>query len=170
MSVLTILGTVVLFLFLTAGLGLVVLGMPGTLLILVSTFVYAWSTGFAKVTVNLLIALAIITAVAEGLDFVAGMWGARKYGSSKKAMVGALLGGAVGSIMLAPVAFGLGAIPGALIGSFGGAFGVAYLEKRKVDSAAWVGYGAFLGRLAAVILKGTAAVSMIVIDAYAIFA
>ncbi len=169
MSLLAILGTIVLFAFLAAGLLLVVLGMPGTLVILASTGVYAYSTGFERVTVKLLVVLLVITLAAEGLDLIAGMWGAKKYGSSKKAMLGALMGGAVGSIMLAPVAFGLGAIPGALMGSFGGAFGVAALEKRRMGDAAWVGYGAFLGRLIGTILKGTAAVSMIVINAFAIF-
>ncbi|MBW1981859.1 MAG: DUF456 domain-containing protein [Deltaproteobacteria bacterium] len=170
MSVIGVLGVVLLAVFLLAGLVAVVFGLPGTWIILASSVAYGFFTDFSAITVRILLVLFLLAASAEGIDFLAGVWGAHRYGGSRKAMVGALLGGLIGAVALSPLMFGLGSVVGALIGAFGGAFAVSFLEHKKMSAAARVGWGAFLGRVFATVFKGFAAIAMIVLDIWALFA
>ena len=169
MGVWEFLALVLLVLAMPAGLISVVLGLPGTWLILGASTIYAWLTDFAVITMQLVLGLLILAAAAEMIEFSAGMWGARRYGGSKKAMLGTMLGGLLGAIILAPLLLGLGAVLGAFLGAFGGAFSVTYLEQRRMDEAVRVGWGAFVGRVCAMVFKGAVVVSMIGLDLWAIF-
>jgi uncharacterized protein YqgC (DUF456 family) len=169
MSIWQILALVFLILAMPAGLIAVVLGLPGTWIILVASTVYAWLTAFTAITMQLILALLILAAAAEIMDLIAAMWGARRYGGSKKAMLGTMLGGILGAIVMAPLFLGFGAVLGAFFGAFAGAFLVTYLEQRKMDEAVRVGWGAFLGRVFVVVFKGATVVSMIGLDLWAIF-
>jgi uncharacterized protein YqgC (DUF456 family) len=163
-----ILVIVLLVLVLIGGLVAVVFGLPGTWLILTASILYAWFTDFTVISVKLLLLLFAIAAIAELMEFGASVWGARRYGGTKRAMVGTLLGGLLGAIALSPLMFGLGSIFGAFLGAFAGAFCMTYLEERKMGEAARVGWGAFLGRVVATVFKGAAAVTMIGLDIWAL--
>jgi uncharacterized protein YqgC (DUF456 family) len=163
------LGLILLLLALLAGLIAVVFGLPGTWLIFTASMIYGWATDFAAITMQLLLGLLVLTALAEIVDYTAGVWGTRRYGGSKKAMVGTLIGGLLGAIALAPILFGLGSVVGAFLGAFAGAFFVTYLEHRKIDGAIRVGWGAFLGKVFATVFKGAVAVAMIGIDLWTLF-
>ncbi len=169
MEILKVLALVILILAMPAGLIAVVLGLPGTWIILTASAVYAWLSDFAVITTQLLLGLLILAAVAELIDFTAGLWGARRYGGSKKAMLGTMLGGLLGAIALAPFLLGVGAVLGAFLGAFAGAFSVTYLQQRKMDDAVRVGWGALVGRIFAMVFKGAAVVIMIGLDLWAIF-
>lgn len=169
MAVLEMLALVILILSMPAGLIAVVLGLPGTWLILATSFLYGWLTGFAIITSKLLLGLLALAVVAELLDLTLGLWGARRYGGTKKAMVGTMVGGILGAVALSPMLFGFGTIVGALLGAFVGAFSMTYLEQRKMDEAMRVGWGALLGRVFAMVFKGAAVVTMIGLDIWAIF-
>ena len=168
MDVLTILALVILILAMGGGLVAVVLGLPGTWIILGASTLYGWLTDFSVISVQLLFGLFLLAAVAEALDFVAGLWGARRYGGSRKAMIGTLIGGLLGAIALTPMLFGFGSILGAFFGAFAGAFGVTYLEQRKMEDAVRVGWGALVGRVFAIVFKGAAVVTMIGLDLWAL--
>ena len=159
-----------LILAMPAGLIAVVFGLPGTWLILGASVIYAWLTDFAVITIQLILGLLVLAAVAEMIEFSAGMWGARRFGGSKKAMLGTVLGGLLGAIVLSPLLLGLGAILGAFLGAFAGAFSVTYLEQRKMDDAARVGWGALVGRVFAMVFKGATVLGMIGLVLRAIFA
>ncbi|MDH3558274.1 MAG: DUF456 domain-containing protein [Deltaproteobacteria bacterium] len=169
MAVWEFLALVILILAMPAGLIAVVLGLPGTWLILVASVFYGWLTDFAIITSQLLLGLLALAVVAELLDFTAGLWGARRYGGTKKAMVGTMIGGILGAVALSPMLFGFGTIVGAFFGAFVGAFSMTYLEQRKMDKAMRVGWGALLGRVFAMVFKGAAVVTMIGLDVWAIF-
>lgn len=169
MAVLEMLALVILILSMPAGLIAVVLGLPGTWLILATSFLYGWLTGFAIITSKLLLGLLALAVVAELLDLTLGLWGARRYGGTKKAMVGTMVGGILGAVALSPMLFGFGTIVGALLGAFVGAFSMTYVEQRKMDEAMRVGWGALLGRVFAMVFKGAAVVTMIGLDIWAIF-
>jgi len=168
MDVLTILALVILILAMGGGLVAVVLGLPGTWMILGASALYGWLTDFTVITIQLLFGLFLLAAVAEALDFVAGLWGARRYGGSRKAMAGTLIGGLLGAIALTPMLFGFGSILGAFFGAFVGAFGITYLEQRKMEEAVRVGWGALVGRVFAIVFKGGAVVTMIGLDIWAL--
>ena len=159
----------VLILSMPAGLIAVVLGLPGTWLILTTSVLYSWLSNFSVITYQMLLGLLALAVAAEVVDFWSGLWGARRYGGSKKAMLGTLLGGLIGAIILTPMVFGIGAVVGAFFGAFIGGFVVTYLEQRKMKEAMRVGWGGLLGRVFAMVFKGAAVISMIGLDVWAIF-
>ncbi len=169
MEILKVVVLIILILSMPAGLIAVVLGLPGTWLILVTSVLYSWLTGFSVITYQMLLGLLVLAVAAEVLEFWSGLWGARRYGGSKKAMLGTLIGGLAGAIILTPMVFGFGAVVGAFFGAFAGGFVVTYLEQRKMNEAMRVGWGGLLGRVFAMVFKGAAAVTMIGLDVWAIF-
>jgi uncharacterized protein YqgC (DUF456 family) len=169
MDVLKILALALLILAMPGGLVAVVLGLPGTWMILGASVLYSWVTDFGVITIQLLLLLFLLAAVAEALEFTAGLWGARRYGGSKKAMIGTLIGGLLGAIALTPMLFGFGSILGAFFGAFAGAYVVTYVEQRKMEEAIRVGWGALVGRVLAMVFKGAAVVTMIGLNIWAIF-
>jgi len=160
---------IILVLAMPAGLIAVVLGLPGTWLILVTSVLYSWLTNFSVITYQMLLGLLVLAVAAEVLEFWSGLWGARRYGGSKKSMLGTLIGGLIGAIILTPMVFGFGSVAGAFLGAFTGGFVVTYLEQRKMSEAMRVGWGGLLGRVFAMVFKGAAVVTMIGLDLWAIF-
>src|SRR2546426_3433365 len=100
----------------TAGLVLIALGLPGIWLIVAAVIGGGALTGFHAIgwgTIAIVIALALLGELFE-LWFGYGL--ARRYGGSKRAGWGALIGGLVGAIVGVPVP-----IIGSVIGGFFGA-------------------------------------------------
>jgi len=168
-QVLTIVALVILILAMPVGLIAVVLGLPGTWLILLTSVLYSWVTGFSVITYQMLLGLLVLAVVAEVLEIWSGLWGARRYGGSRRAMLGTLIGGFIGAIILTPMLFGFGSVVGAFFGAFAGGFVVTYLEQRKMSQAMRVGWGGLLGRVFAMVFKGATIVTMIGLDIWAIF-
>ncbi len=169
MEILKVVVLIILILSMPAGLIAVVLGLPGTWLILITSFLYSWLTGFSVITYQMLLGLLVLAVAAEVLEFWSGLWGARRYGGSKKAMMGTLIGGFIGAIILSPLLFGFGTVVGAFSGAFAGGFVLTYLEQRKMNEAVRVGWGGLLGKVFAMVFKGAAVVTMIGLDVWAIF-
>lgn len=169
MEILKVVVLIILILSMPAGLIAVVLGLPGTWLILVTSLLYSWLTGFSVITYQMLLGLLVLAVAAEVLEFWSGLWGARRYGGSKKAMMGTLIGGFIGAIILSPMLFGFGTLVGAFSGAFAGGFVLTYLEQRKMNQAVRVGWGGLLGKVFATVFKGAAVVTMIGLDVWAIF-
>lgn len=169
MEILKVVVLIILILSMPAGLIAVVLGLPGTWLILITSFLYSWLTGFSVITYQMLLGLLVLAVAAEVLEFWSGLWGARRYGGSKKAMLGTLIGGFTGAIILSPMLFGFGTVVGAFLGAFAGGFVLTYLEQRKMNEAVRVGWGGLLGKVFAMVFKGAAVVTMIGLDIWAIF-
>jgi len=123
--------------------GLVVPALPGPLLLFAGLWAAAWAEGYAYVSTGTLVALGIMALLAVLADFVAGAFGARRYGASVRSITGAALGAVVG------IFFGL---PGLLLGPFIGAL-IGELSARKgLVAAGRAGWGATLG-----LVVGTAA-------------
>lgn len=127
-----------------AGLaGLVLPALPGPLLLFAGLLVAAWAEQFVHVGTATLIALGIMAALATLADFVAGAFGARRYGASPRSVAGAVLGAIVGLF------FGL---PGLLLGPFAGALLGELSARRDLLAASRAGWGATIG-----LILGTAA-------------
>jgi uncharacterized protein YqgC (DUF456 family) len=134
------------------GLALIAVGLPGIWLMVIAVIVYGLVTKFVGVgviTLSVTIVLALLSEVAEAwLGF--GM--AKKYGGSKRAGWGALIGGLVGAAVGVPVPV-VGSVIGSLVGAFGGALLFEYLGHGDSDKAVRAGWGALLGRVAATATK-----------------
>ena len=134
------------------GLALIAIGLPGLWLMVIAVIVYGLVTKFAGIgviTLSVTIVLALLSEVAEAW---LGFGLARRYGGSKRAGWGALIGGLVGAAVGVPVPV-VGSVIGSLVGAFGGALLFAYLGHGDSDKAVRAGFGALLGRVAATATK-----------------
>ncbi len=143
-----------------AGLALAVFQLPGTWLILAAAIGYDWQHQWQRVGWMWLLAAAAIAVVAELLDSLASLAAARRAGASRRAAVGALLGGFLGMIVFSiPVPL-LGTILGGLLGCFLGGLLAEWTVRDDLAAGAKVGLFATIGRLAGLLLKLAAALVM----------
>jgi uncharacterized protein len=157
---------VIFFLFLLVSFfGLIshVFGLPGNFIILGASTMLAWYGGFHDVTVTILIVLIVLALLGELIESVLGVYGAKKYKSSNKAIVGSIVFGIAGAVLGLPFFLGIGAVIGAFMGAFAGAFLVDLFIQKNVDRAVKSGWGAFLGRVGGTVSKAALGMAMIVI-------
>ena len=93
--------------------------MPGNILILFAAFLYNWTLAAPGHTIGwaTMVGLSCLTALAYVIDFVASIWGAKKFGSSSLGIWGGVLGLLIGFFLGLPgLLFGppLGVIAGEL--------------------------------------------------------
>ncbi len=161
---LSALGTVFFLLVLLVCLVTLFFGLPGNLLILAASCLYGYFTSFGELTGRMLLVLGLLTLTGEAVEYVMGIVGAKRYGSSNRGIVFSMVGGFVGAVMGAPLFFGFGAILGALAGAFAGA---VLVELGTYGPEQWrkavkSGYGNFLGRIGGMIIKLAIGTGMIV--------
>lgn len=101
-------------------------------------------------TATLIFGLALV-AVAKGFDFLAGLWGARRFGASWAGAWGALAGGLFFSL----VGFftGFGVVLGALFGPALGAFLAEWFFGKTWREALRAGWGTFFGFVCALLFN-----------------
>lgn len=106
--------------------------------------------------------VAVVAAAAEAGEFWLLKTLGGRYGGSRRAFWGAILGGFAGLFLGAPIPLA-GSVVAAFLGSFLGAAAVTFIETRSASHATRVGWGVLLARTAAVVLKvGTGAVVLAV--------
>ena len=121
----------------TAGVaGLVLPVIPGPPMIFAGLVMAAWAEGFVHVGGVTIAVLAVLAIIAAAVDFLAGAFGAKRFGASQRAMIGAAAGAFVGLF------FG---IPGIIAGPFIGAVVGELSVRKNLRSAGLAGIGAWLG-------------------------
>jgi uncharacterized protein YqgC (DUF456 family) len=136
-----------------AGLaGLIVPALPGIPLLVAGLFVGAWAEGFVYIGPGTLVVIVLLGAVAYGVDVVAGALGAKKFGASRRAMVGAAVGGFAGIWL---------GLPGIILGPFVGAVAAELSQKRPLKEAGRAGFGTMLGLAIGTAAKFALAFTMI---------
>jgi uncharacterized protein YqgC (DUF456 family) len=149
---------VLVVLLMVAGLaGSVLPFLPGTPLIFLGAFIYAFATGFEVIGPWRLAALAVLVVLTYALDYAAGALGARKLGGSRWAALGALVGGVVGMF------FGL---VGILVGPVAGAIAFELVYRRQVSAGLKSGAGAVFGMVVGGAAKFSLAVVMVGLFAF----
>jgi uncharacterized protein YqgC (DUF456 family) len=133
-------------------LGIVIPGMPGTVLILAGLWIAAWTDGFVRVGVFTLVVLAVLTAASYMVDIVAVALGTKHLGASRRAMAGAAIGMAIGLF------FGL---PGVILGPFAGAVIGELTARRDLGRAGRVGVAAWIGVVIGMAVKVGLAFGMV---------
>jgi len=88
-----------------------------------------------------------LAAAAEVMEFLGQYWSAGKYGASKAGNWGSLAGAIIGAFLGIPFFFGLGALPCALAGAYGGCLLVELWRKRPLYEAKKAATGALLGKI-----------------------
>ncbi|MGV3707631.1 MAG: DUF456 family protein [Gemmatimonas sp.] len=155
---------------LLASLLLVPLGLPGLWVMLGAALLYNVLLPAGGIGGWTLIGCGLLVVVAEVLEFTLGSAYTRKYGGSKRAGWGSILGGIAGAIVGVPVPV-VGSVIGAFVGAFIGAFVGEYTVPRESrGDVARVATGAVIGRAVAAALKtGIGVVVMVWLLAVAIF-
>jgi uncharacterized protein YqgC (DUF456 family) len=116
--------------------GLLLPIVPGAPLLFLGLLLGAWAENFRYIGVWTLLILAGMAALTYLVEFTASVLGVKKYGGSKRAMLGAALGGIVGIFL---------GIPGILLGPFVGAVIGELSLQRTLDQAGRAGFGTVVG-------------------------
>ncbi len=141
------------FLLVVVGLaGMILPAIPGAPVLFGGLALAAWAEGFAHVGYGTLAVLGVLALLSYAVDFAAGAFGAKRFGASRRGMVGAALGALVGLF------FGL---PGVLVGPFAGAVLGELSGQRRLDEAGRAGVGASLGLVLGAAAKLALAFSML---------
>lgn len=118
--------------------------LPGIPIIFLAILVYGWYEGFNVISVHYIAIIGALALLSILIDYIAGIWGAQKAGSSKVGMLGAGLGIIVG-IFFGPIGILVGPWVGALIGE--------YLFLRDLNRAITVASGSVIGIFAGIAFK-----------------
>lgn len=139
---------------------LVPLGLPGTWVMIAAALGFGYLTG-VEIGLVTLIGIFALAVVGEIIEFTLAARYTRKYGGSRRAGWGAIIGGIIGAVIGVPIP-----IIGSVIGAFAGAFLGALVAERtrgaSTGSATRVATGALLGRAAAVAAKSAIGVAIAV--------
>ena len=134
------------------GLLLVPLGLPGTWIMVGAALTYDLVVGGEPIGWLLLVVVTVLALIGEVIEFSLAARYTRKYGGSRRAGWGAILGGITGAIVGVPVPI-IGSVIGAFVGSFVGALVFEYMQSPDARAATRVATGALLGRVAATAAK-----------------
>lgn len=139
--------------FIAAGLvGLVLPVLPGPVLLLTGLILAAWAENFAFVGSVTLTILTVLAILAHAVDFIAGALGAKRFGASRSALIGATVGAVLG------IFFGF---IGILTGPFIGAAIGELLVQKNIRAAGLAGLGTWMGMLAGTAAKVALGLSMV---------
>jgi len=124
--------------------GSILPNLPGIPVMFGGMLLAAWVGHFGKIPVWVIVFLGLFAAFSILFDFLAGTWGAKRYGASKAAVCGAFIGTIIGLF------FG---IPGIILGPFVGAVIGQLASGSRVEHAARVGVGTWIGLLIGTAIK-----------------
>jgi uncharacterized protein YqgC (DUF456 family) len=150
-----IIGLAIALLIMAVGcLGSVLPALPSTPLVLIAAIAHKlWfksdSAGWVVLTL-----MFLITALALVMDYLATLYGAKRFGATKKGMFGAVVGGIVGLFFN---------LPGIILGPFIGATLFELMGGREWKPSARAGVGATLGLFAGAVGKLVCCLSMIIL-------
>ena len=140
---------------------LIPLGLPGTWIMVAAALGY-WilvpTGGVGMVTV---IGTGLLALFGEIIEFSLSGRYARKYGGSRRAGWGAIIGGIVGAFVGVPVPI-VGPVIGGFLGSFAGALVAELSRGSGGGTATRVAWGALIGRVTAAAAKVAIGIVMIV--------
>lgn len=144
--------TVLFVLVMLVSIFVVPLGLPGTFIMVAAAIAanYLAAAGIGWFAIGLSLALAV---TAEVLEWTLSARFAKKYGGSRRAGWGAILGGLIGAFAGIPVPI-IGSMIGAFAGAFVGALVAEYSQPQSdASTATRVATGALIGKAAATALK-----------------
>ena len=130
---------------LLAGLaGCVLPALPGPPLSYIALLLLHF-TGEHQFSSKFLIIWLIITAVVVILDYMVPVWGAKKFGASKRGVWGSIIGVVLGLFIFPPFGIIIGPFLGAVIGEM--------TTGKETGTALKAGFGSFAGFMTGMLLK-----------------
>jgi uncharacterized protein YqgC (DUF456 family) len=145
-------------------------GLPGTFVQVGAALALTLLTDGARLGWTWVVVFFGLALVGEAIEFVSGQWGARRFGGSRHAAWGALIGGLVGAIVGGiPVPI-IGSVIASFIGTFVGALAGEMYGRRAASLDLRVGIGAIVGRVIGVATKLSIAFFMLIVSAAVLLA
>jgi len=126
--------------------------LPGAALVFGGMLLAAWIDDFQRVGWITLTILGVLTVLVFVIDIVSAFFGAKRVGASRLAITGAAVGTVVGMF------FG---IVGLLIAPFIGAFIGELVARGRIEPAARVGWGTWVGLAIGSLAKMAVVLAMI---------
>lgn len=117
--------------------GIILPGLPGTVLIFAGLWLAAWADGFNHVGAVTIVVLGVLAAATYLVDVIAMALGMQRLGASRRAMAGAAIGTVAGLFL---------GLPGLILGPFVGAVVAELTEHRdfaragRAGAIAWIGF------------------------------
>jgi len=142
----SIIGIILAVVFFTIGvLGTILPALPGAPLIWLGMLIYGFFVKFQNLPLVFYIGQGLVVLLIFLIDYLASIWGVRRYGGSKEAVWGSVLGGLLGILVLGPFGLIFGPFVGAVVGEL--------YRRSSLDKALEVGMGTLLGFLGGAVLK-----------------
>jgi uncharacterized protein YqgC (DUF456 family) len=126
--------------------------LPGTVLVWGGIVLGAWIDDFTRVSIATVAVISVLGLLAWGLDYAAGLLGARRAGASRLALLGAAVGTVVGLFM---------GLVGVLFMPLVGAAVGEYMAQKDHARAAKVGMATWVGIMVGLIAKVVLAFIMV---------
>lgn len=150
-----VLGLIVAFLFFAAGIaGTILPVLPGALLIWLGMLIYGIFTGFSELSLWFYLGQALAVGMIFFIDYAANVWGVRRYGGSRAAVTGSILGVLLGIIVMGPL--------GIVFGPFLGAVAGELVVRKPFASAVRSGVGSIIGMIGGTAFKLVVEAGMII--------
>jgi hypothetical protein len=141
--------------FFVAGVtGSVLPVLPGAVLIWLGMLIYGFLTKFDTLSSVFYIGQALAVLLVYLIDHLAGVWGVKRYGGSRSAIYGSLIGTFSGLVLLGPA--------GIIFGPFVGAVAGELINKKTLVTAVRSGIGTMVGLLGGSLLKLAIEIIMII--------
>ena len=140
--------------FIAGLLGSILPVLPGAILIFAGMLIYGFMTGFATLDLTFFVLQGLILIIIFLVDYIASAAGTKRYGGSKQAAWGSIIGTILGVIILGPL--------GIIVGPFVGAVAVELFRGIKMAQAVRTGFGTIMGVLGGTLIKIGAEIIMIV--------
>ncbi len=139
--------------------GVVLPAIPGSALLVLGAVLVAWAEGFTRVSGWTVAACVLVGIAIWVTDFLAGVLGAKAFGASRWAVLGAGIGLLVGLFL---------GLPGIILGPAVGALVLEYARDPNFGRAMKAGFGAFLGFVLGTAVKVSLAFVLVGIVAFAL--
>lgn len=143
---------------------LIPIGFPGIWVMVVVLGIGAY---YHQVGLFVLFLSAALGLAAELAEYGVTKRMTTRYGGTRRAFWGAIVGWFVGVIVGIPIPVA-GSVIAGMLGSFAGALLVSYAETRDLPAAGRVGWGVLLGRVASMALKTAAAVVVLTMGVWSL--
>ena len=129
--------------------------VPGTTIVLAAAIIHRIMLGPDKsIGWYTIVVLVLLTLVSYAVDVLAGYFGAKYFGATKRGTFGAIAGAVVG-LLFGLIGLFVGPVIGAIVGEI-------IAGKRMID-AGRAGWGSLLGNIGAILAKLIIALAMIII-------
>lgn len=138
----TVLLWVLVAVLLSVGLaGLVLPALPGPPLLFGGLLLAAWIEDFAYVGTGTLIALGVMAVLMYLVDLAATAFGAKRFGASRRAAIGAAIGALLG-LFMGLIGVVVGPFIGAMVGELSGNAGLRAAGRAGVGATIGLAIGA----------------------------